>query len=72
MKHLQSFDGFLNESIALDLDDHIDGMHKIIMKMQKEAKTQEEKKIIAKLLNSFSRFDNEVGKISAEMQEIEK
>ena len=70
MKHLHTFNGFLNESIAFDLDSHIDTIHNSIMKMRKEAKTQEEKKIIAKLMDAFSRFDNEVGKLSDEFDSL--
>ena len=70
MKHLNTFNGFLNESIAFDLDSHIDAIHNSIMKMRKEANTQEEKKIIAKLMDAFSRFDNEVGKLNDEFDSL--
>lgn len=70
MKHLQTFEGFLNESIAFDLDGYIESIHNTIMKMRKEANTQDEKKIIAKLSMSLNRFDNEVGKISDEFDSL--
>ena len=69
MKNIPTFESFLNEGQgsfqAFELDDYINDMHNDVLKMQRQAKTQEEKKILSTLLNEVNRFDAVVGELSA-------
>jgi len=69
MKNIPTFESFLNEGNgsfqAFELDDYINDMHNDVLKMQRQAKTQEEKQLLSKLLNEVNRFDAVVGELSA-------
>jgi hypothetical protein len=72
MKHITTFKSFLNEGKgsfqAFELDDYINDMHNNVLKMQRKATTQEEKKILSMLLNEVNRFDAVVGELSADWE----
>jgi len=72
MKNINTFEEFLNEGKgsfqAFELDDYINDMENDILKMMRQAKTQEEKKILSTLLNEIKRFDAVVGELSADWE----
>lgn len=74
MKHINTFESFLNEGAgsfqAFEIDDYINDMHNRVLKMQRQAKTQEEKKILSTLLNEINRFDAVVGELSADWETL--
>jgi hypothetical protein len=45
-------------------------MHNRVLKMQRQAKTQPEKKILSTLLNEINRFDAVVGELSADWETL--
>ena len=74
MKNIPTFESFLNEGQgsfqAFELDDYINDMHNDVLKMQRQAKTQPEKKILSMLLNEINRFDAVVGELSADWESL--
>jgi|688.fasta_scaffold1104963_2 hypothetical protein len=74
MKNIPTFESFLNEGQgsfqAFEIDDHINDMHNRVLKMQRQAKTQPEKKILSTLLNEINRFDAVVGELSADWETL--
>ena len=76
MKHINTFESFLNEGTgsfqAFEIDDYINDMHNRVLKMQRQAKTQEEKKILSTLLNEINRFDAVVGELSADWESLQE
>ena len=76
MKNIPTFESFLNEGQgsfqAFEIDDYINEMHNRVLKMQRQAKTQPEKKILSTLLNEINRFDAVVGELSADWESLQE
>jgi len=79
MKHVNTFNDFISESInesnldsfAADLNDYINDMYNYVTKAKNKAKTQEEKKVLADIIAKIDRFDTEVSDLADKLNESE-